>query len=82
MFSIHGDVSHADLVERIAYNALPGEMTADTWAHQYLQQANAINAMHTDPHVWKTDGADATIFGLAPEFGCCTVNYPQVRKKF
>jgi hypothetical protein len=29
--------------------------------HQYLQQANEINALYnTDPHVWQTDGSQGT----------------------
>lgn len=42
MHSILGEPQHADLVERIILNALPGEMTADFWAHQYLQQTNQV----------------------------------------
>ena len=64
--------------ERIAYNALPGTIDPQMWSHQYLQQANEINARYniTD-HVWQTDGADSTGFGVAPNFGCCTANLQQ-----
>jgi DUF1680 family protein len=44
MFRVHGDPYFLDKCERIAYNSLPATLTSDMWAHQYLQQANEINA--------------------------------------
>lgn len=77
-FQITGDVSLLDRLERIAYNALPGIITPDVWQHQYLLQSNEINASYnTNPHVWMTDGVQATGFGVAPNFGCCTANMQQ-----
>jgi len=66
-----------DVDERVAYNALPGTITPDMWSHQYLQQANEISAAHTDPHAWVADGPDSTVFGVEPNFGCCTANFNQ-----
>ena len=78
MFRVEGDPALVDRMERIAYNALPGTITADSWQHQYLQQANEINASYdTNPHVWQTDGGASTGFGVAPNFGCCTANMQQ-----
>ena len=74
---IQGDASFADRAERIAYNALPATWSSDMWGHQYLQQANAVNALHQDDHIWLADGPDATTFGLAPNYPCCTANGPQ-----
>jgi hypothetical protein len=68
-----------DVGERVAYNALPGTITPDMWGHQYLQQANEISAAHTDPHAWVADGPDSTVFGVEPNFGCCTANFNQVQ---
>ena len=34
MFRTHGDPSYMDRVERIAFNSLPGTITADMWQHQ------------------------------------------------
>lgn len=31
-----------------------------------------IFAGRTEPHVWRTDPGDATVYGLAPTYGCCT----------
>ena len=64
-----------DRHERIQYNSLPGTITPTSWAHQYLQQANEINALYgLKDHVWQTDGGDSTGFGVEPNFGCCTAN--------
>jgi hypothetical protein len=65
MFRVQGDPSFLDRTERIAYNALPATITPDMWKHQYLQQANEINALYgIKDHVWQTDGADSTGFGV------------------
>ena len=46
MFRVHGDTGFLDRCERIAYNSLPGTISADMWQHQYLQQANEINGLY------------------------------------
>lgn len=78
LFWVGGETQFLDMCERIAYNALPATITPDMWQHQYLQQANEINAKYgLKSHVWKTDGSDSTGFGVAPNFGCCTANMQQ-----
>jgi hypothetical protein len=76
MFSIHGDAIFAERAERLAYNALPAELTEDMWAHQYLQQPNAIIAASQDEHFWETDGPDATTMNLEPNFPCASARSP------
>ena len=52
------------------------------WNHQYLQAVNEINSMVSNPHVWAHDGPDAELYGLAPNYGCCTANFNQGWPKF
>ena len=70
-----GEVRFADRLERVAYNALPATVTADGWAHQYVEQANQP-VCAVDDYPW-TNGPDANCFGLEPNYGCCTANYHQ-----
>ncbi|NLV92398.1 MAG: hypothetical protein GX030_08405 [Firmicutes bacterium] len=78
--SVLGDPLLADRLESITYNALPATFTPDMWAHQYDQQANQVicNVAERD---W-SNGPDANIFGLEPNFGCCTANMHQGWPKF
>lgn len=82
LFGIQGDTVFAERAETLAYNALPATLTPDMWAHQYLQQGNEMNAVHSDDHVWEHDGPDSTLYGLAPNYGCCTANFNQGWPKF
>lgn len=74
--AITGDPVLADRIERIAYNALPATFTEDMWAHQYDQQPNQIECSLSEGP-WATNGPDANLFGLEPNFGCCTANFHQ-----
>ena len=79
--AVFGDAEIADRLEKIAYNALPGTITADMWAHQYDQQPNQVQcSLNTKP--WTTNGPESNLFGLEPHFGCCTANYHQGWPKF
>lgn len=87
MFSLHalmevfGDTEFADQMERLAYNALPATITEDFMGHQYLQQANQIIA-DDRKRPWFNNNSDSTLFGLEPNFGCCTANMHQGWPKF
>lgn len=76
LIAILGDPIFSDRLERIAYNALPGTFTADMWAHQYDQQANQVLCTIA-PRDWTNNGDDSNIYGLEPNFGCCTANFHQ-----
>jgi len=79
--AITGNVSLADRLEMLAYNALPGTLSDDMWAHQYNQEPNQVEcSLHHKP--WVTDGPESNLFGLEPNFGCCTANYHQGWPKF
>ncbi|MBO4277391.1 MAG: glycoside hydrolase family 127 protein [Clostridia bacterium] len=78
LFALTGEPKWADLLERIAFNALPAATTEDMWAHQYDQQANQIGCVHLPgKSPWMTNGSESNMFGLEPEFGCCTANFGQ-----
>jgi hypothetical protein len=79
--AITGDASLGDRLERIAFNALPGTFTDDMWAHQYNQEPNQVEvSLHSKP--WTTDGPESNLYGLEPNFGCCTANFHQGWPKF
>jgi DUF1680 family protein len=79
--AILGDASLGDRLERIAFNALPGTFTDDMWAHQYNQESNQVEcSLHHKP--WTTDGPESNLYGLEPNFGCCTANFHQGWPKF
>ena len=81
LMAIFGDANFGDRLEKIAYNALPGTFTADMWAHQYDQQANQVVA-DIQPRQWVNNNPDSNVFGLDPNFGCCTANLHQGWPKF
>ena len=74
--AILGDPAFGDRLEKIAYNALPATISADFWSHQYDQQANQVICSISN-HRWGTNGPESNIFGLEPNFGCCTANMHQ-----
>ena len=82
LVSILGTAEFADRLERIAFNALPATFTADMWAHQYVQQVNQVLCRIAEDRVYTNNGADANIFGLEPNYGCCTANMHQGWPKF
>ncbi|PIL25174.1 hypothetical protein GSI_13063 [Ganoderma sinense ZZ0214-1] len=82
LYQVIGDPKFADRVERITYNALPATLTGDMWSRQYLQQQNQIAAKNMTPNPFPEDGPYSNVFGLEPNYPCCTVNHPQGWPKF
>jgi len=74
--AVTGSVALADRLERIAFNAMPATMSADLWSHQYDQQANQVMCT-LDRRGWVSNGPESNLFGLEPNFGCCTANMHQ-----
>ncbi|KAL0067433.1 hypothetical protein AAF712_005419 [Marasmius tenuissimus] len=54
----------------------------DMWSRQYLQQQNQIASQNMNPNPFPNDGAYSNVFGLEPNYPCCTVNFPQGWPKF
>ena len=71
-----GDVRYAERIEEIAYNVWPATFTPDMCAHQYVQQVNQIEVSRKK-RGWYDAYAEANVFGLAPNFGCCAANMHQ-----
>ncbi|MBC7320879.1 glycoside hydrolase family 127 protein, partial [bacterium] len=75
------NVRYIDLLEKVAYNALPAAFTEDMCAHQYDQQVNQV-LVSIAKRDWYNNNDDSNIFGLEPNFGCCTANMHQGWPKF
>ena len=82
LLSILGDPKFGDRLEKIAYNALPAAFSSDMWAHQYDEQVNQVECSIKEGRIWTTNSADANIYGLEPNYGCCTANFSQGWPKF
>lgn len=81
LLSLIGDPAFADRLEKIIFNALPATFSPDMWAHQYDQQVNQVEcSIH--PRNWTTNGDESNLFGLEPNYGCCTANLSQGFPKF
>ncbi len=83
LYRYTGDSKWADLLEKIAFNALPAAISDDMWAHQYDQMSNQILCKRFGGNpVFGTNNQDSVMFGLEPNYGCCTANFGQGWPKF
>lgn len=76
LLSITGDPRYADLLELIAFNALPATFTADMCCHQCLQQVNQVASDKRRRKYYDANN-EANVYGLEPNYGCCTANLHQ-----
>jgi hypothetical protein len=81
LYAIFGDNQLADRLELLTFNALPGTLSADMWAHQYDQQSNQV-IVNSEKREWSTNGDYSNIYGLMPNFACCLANMHQGWPKF
>ena len=78
LYAHTGDPKWADRLEVLAFNALPAAISEDMWTHQYVQMANQIACQRfPGKPVFRTNNEEAHLFGLEPNFGCCTANFGQ-----
>lgn len=83
LFAVTGDAYWCDRLEKLAFNALPATISEDMWTHQYDQQTNQVGCVNMgEKGVFRTNTPDSHIFGLEPNFGCCTSNFNQGWPKF
>lgn len=83
LYAYTGDKKWAERLEVLAFNALPATISDDMWTHQYDQMTNQI-ACKKFPFMptFGTNWRRAHLFGLEPQFGCCTANFNQGWPKF
>ncbi|MCX6880364.1 MAG: glycoside hydrolase family 127 protein [Verrucomicrobia bacterium] len=82
LMAMFGDPMFGDKLERMSYNAWPGTFSPDMWAHQYDQQANQPMCRNGAEKWFITNGGGANLFGVEPQYGCCTANMHQGWPKF
>lgn len=77
MLEITGDVQWADHLERVAYNALPTQVSDDFSSRQYYQQINQVQVTrHIRNFVTPHEDTDI-LFGELCGYPCCTSNLHQ-----
>lgn len=82
MIEITGSVEWADWLERVAFNALPTQISDNFDARQYYQQLNQVEvSRHPRNFVTCYHGTDQ-LFGLLTGYPCCTSNLHQGWPKF
>lgn len=83
LYACTGDRKWAERLELLAFNALPATISDDMWTHQYVQMSNQIACQRfPGKSVFRTNGPEAHLFGLEPNYGCCTANFNQGWPKF
>lgn len=83
LYAYTGDKKWAERLEVLAFNALPATISDDMWTHQYVQMSNQIACQRfPGKSLFRTNGSEAHLFGLEPNFGCCTANFNQAWPKF
>ena len=84
LIAVTGDSDWSDRLEYAAYNALPATISPDMWTHQYDQMTNQIQCskLPEDKNHFRTNGVESHLFGLEPNYGCCTANFNQGWPKF
>ena len=73
-----GDFSaeYADILEKIAYNALPAAFTADMTAHQCLEQVNQVK-VSLESRKWYNGTDGANLYAPNPDDRGCAANCGQ-----
>jgi DUF1680 family protein len=82
MLAITGNVSFADHLEKIAFNALPAQVTDDFLQRQYFQQANQVQADRQTRNFDVNHSGTDLCYGLLTGYPCCTSNMHQGWPKF
>lgn len=82
LYAYTGDAKWAERLEMLAFNALPATLSDDMWTHQYDQMVNQIEIRVLEKPHFTTNQGNSHLFGLEPNYGCCTANFNQGWPKF
>ena len=82
MLQIAGDPDYASQIERIAFNALPTQISDNFMTRQYFQQINQVEISMCDRNFDTNHHGTTTCFGLLSGYPCCTSNMHQGWPKF
>lgn len=82
ILGITGEVQYADHLEKIAFNALPTQISDDFMSRQYFQQANQVMITRHTRNFDVNHGGTDVCYGLLTGYPCCTSNMHQGWPKF
>lgn len=82
MLEITADVGFAEHLEKIAFNAMPTQISDDFMRRQYFQQANQVQITRQMYNFDVNHQGTDVVFGLLTGYPCCTSNMHQGWPKF
>ena len=84
MMEITGDMDYCDHLERIAYNALPTQISDDFMTKQYFQQPNQVRLTRHRHNFYEENyhGGTDIVYGTLTGYPCCFSNMHQGWPKF
>ena len=84
ILKISGDITFADRLERIVYNALPTQAADDFMSRQYFQAANQVALTDKITTSYETHAHKGTdfVYGALTGYPCCTTNMHQSWPKY
>lgn len=82
ILGITGEAHYADHLEKIAFNALPAQISDDFMSRQYFQQANQVMITRHIRNFDVNHGGTDLCYGLLTGYPCCTSNMHQGWPKF
>jgi len=84
LIEITGDIDYIEHLEKVAFNALPTQVTDDFMYKQYFQQANQVMVTRHHRNFYEDTNHAATdiVFGTLSGYPCCYSNMHQGWPKF
>lgn len=84
MMEITGDIDFVDHLEKVAFNALPTQVSDDFMVKQYFQQPNQVMVTHHEHNFYEdwTHYHTDIVYGTLSGYPCCFSNMHQGWPKF